>query len=66
MTFTRNRLAWYPGRLTLSLKGRVVETGSKLLEEERIELTKELQWKLTNYFYGRFTTKTKIKIKTKT
>jgi len=48
VNLTQNRLAWYPSRLTLSSKGQEIEIGSKLLEEERIELTKELQRKLTN------------------
>jgi len=45
---TKNRLAWYPSRLTLGSRGHEVEIGSTLLEEERVELTKELQRKLTN------------------
>ncbi len=44
----RNRLDWYPGRITISCMGREVEVGANLVDKDRVMLAKALQHKLTN------------------
>lgn len=48
VNLTRNKLSWYPSRLTIGSMGREIEIGASLLDEERATLAQALQYKLAN------------------